>query len=278
MTVPTVTATQLSEPGPGKPLLVLGASLGTSVETLWAPTVALLADRAHVVAWDLPGHGRSPAPSEPFTVAELADAVADLIGRVRSESSDAAGAPAAYAGVSIGGATALELGLRHPGLVDGLVVICSAASLGTPEAWRERAETVRTQGTPALVAGSAQRWFSPGFLEREPALGGALLDSLQHTDDTGYAACCEALAQYDVRADLDRISDPVLAVNGADDQVAPPERGEEIVDGVRNGTAVTLPGVAHLAPSEDPTATAAALEDFLADLSSRPTLDEGENA
>lgn len=264
MTVPTITATQLSEPGPGKPLLLLGASLGTSVETLWGPTAPLLADRAYLVAWDLPGHGRSPAPDQPFTVGELADAVADLVGRVRAEGE--ATPPAVYAGVSIGGATALELGLRHPGLFAGLAAICSGAKLGTPQAWHERVETVRGQGTSTMIAGSSQRWFAPGFLDREPDLGGALLDNLHRTDDGGYVACCEALAAYDVRNGLGRIVDPVLAINGADDQVAPPGLADEIASGVVRGRALVLADVAHLAPSEDPTATAAALGEFIDDV------------
>ena len=49
---------------PGRPLLVLGPSLGTSAESLWARCVARLRGDFHVVGWDLPGHGRSaPAPS-----------------------------------------------------------------------------------------------------------------------------------------------------------------------------------------------------------------------
>ena len=47
--------------GYGKPLLVLGPSLGTSAPTLWGACASLLTERYHVIGWDLPGHGGSPA-------------------------------------------------------------------------------------------------------------------------------------------------------------------------------------------------------------------------
>lgn len=258
MSIPQIVATQLSDPGPDKPLLVLGASLGTTAETLWAPVVPLLADHARLLAWDLPGHGRSPSPTEGFTVAELADAVAGLVATHRAD-----GQAAYSAGVSLGGATGLELGVGHPGAVDGIAVVCSGAKLGTPEAWRERAATVRAQGTPVMVSGSAQRWFAPGFLERHPDRGSAMLHDLSSIDDEGYAACCDALADYDVTDRLGEITDAVLALNGADDAVAPPELGEQLARSVGRGRAVVLPGVAHQAPVEDPEATAANLRELL---------------
>lgn len=253
MTRPTITATQLSEPGPSKPLLLLGASLGTSAEVLWERVVPLLAHQLHLVAWDLPGHGRSPVASEPFTVADLADAVAEL-----ARSIDA---PAGryYAGVSLGGATGLELGLRHPGAVDGIAVICSGAALGTPAGWHERAAAVRRQGTASLVSASAGRWFAPGYLDREPDLGARLLSTLSDADDESYARCCESLAGHDVTPRLGQITDRLVAVAGELDAVAPPALAAQVAGAVADGSYRTFTGVAHLAPAEDAEATAQVL-------------------
>lgn len=253
MTRPTITATQLSEPGPTKPLLLLGASLGTSCEVLWERVVPLLADEAHLVAWDLPGHGRSPVATEAFSVADLADAVAELAASIE--------APAGryYAGVSLGGATGLELGLRHPGAVDGIAVICSGAALGTPAGWQDRAAAVRTQGTASLVSASAGRWFAPGYLDSEPDLGARLLSTLTDADDESYSRCCEALAGHDVAARLGGITDRLVAVAGELDAVAPPALAAQVAGGVAEGTYRTFTGVAHLAPAEDPDATAQVL-------------------
>ena len=133
---------------------------------------------------------------------------------------------------------------------------CTGAKLGTPEGWLERAETVRTQGTPVMIQGSAQRWFGPGFMEREPELSGRLLHTLRDADRFSYAFCCEALAGFDVRDELGSIRVPTQAIAGAEDTVAPPSFAEEIADGITAGggtaSAVSLEGVAHLAPFEAP--------------------------
>lgn len=260
-TGPTLTLTQLSDPGTPehpKPLLLLGASLGTDTQVLWERVAALLADRVHLVAWDLPGHGRSPAATADFTVADLADEVAALAHGID--------APAGryYAGVSLGGAVGLELGLRHAGLFGGIAVICSGAALGTPDGWRERAAAVRAQGTSSLVTASAGRWFGPGWLDSEATLGGRLLASLTQADDESYALCCEALAGHDVTARLPQISDPLLAIAGEVDAVAPPALAAQMSVSAHSGRRLTATGVAHLAPAEDPEFTARALLDLLA--------------
>ena len=251
MARPTVKAVLLSPQRPlgDKPLLVVGPSLGTS-SLLWTQAGALLGTDYDVVAWDLPGHGVSPAAKEAFDVAELADAVVDLVDSI------APGERFHYAGVSLGGATGLQLGIKHGERLKSLSVQCTGAKIGTPEGWLERAETVRTQGTPVMIQGSAQRWFAPGFMDREPELSGRLLHSLRDADRFSYAFCCEALAGFDVRAELGSICVPTQAVAGAEDSVAPPSFAQEIVEGITAGggtaNAVTLQGVAHLAPFEAP--------------------------
>ncbi len=248
----TIPAISLAEPvGPDDaPLLVLGPSLGTST-LLWSTTIPALAERYRVIAWDVPGHGAAPPASTGFSVEELADAVADAIDR-----------PFFYAGVSLGGSIGLELLLRHPGRVRAAAIVCSGAAIGEPEAWHERAAQVRAQSTSTLIIGSAQRWFAPGSIERNPDITGRLLHVLQDTDDESYALCCEALATFDVRDRLGEIAAPVLAVWGAHDGVTPEASAREIADGVQNGRATGIQNASHLAPADDPVATAAALRDF----------------
>jgi 3-oxoadipate enol-lactonase len=250
MTVPALHFTDPVGPA-GAPLLVLGPSLGTST-ILWETTAPALAEHCRVTAWDLPGHGASPATTAGFTVGELADAVAAAVSEPEF----------LYAGVSLGGATGLELLLRHPGRVRAAAIIASGARLGTPESWGERAAQVRAQSTSSVIAGSAQRWFAEGSIAREPELTGRLLHALQDADDESYALCCEALAGYDVRAELGRIAAPVLALWGRSDSVAPEEKAVEIAEGVTDGRTAVVEDAAHLPPAEQPDATAHALRDF----------------
>ncbi|UZX05113.1 alpha/beta fold hydrolase [Arthrobacter sp. CDRTa11] len=263
MAKPTLKAVLLSPQRPlgGHPLLVLGPSLGTST-VLWNEAASILGKDFDVVAWDLPGHGVSPAVTEGFDIAGLADAVVELVDSI------APGEAFHYAGVSLGGATGLQLGIKHGERLKSLSVLCTGAKLGTPDGWLERAETVRKQGTPVMIQGSAERWFAPGFMDREPERSSRLLHALRDADRFSYAFCCEALAEYDVRAELGSISVPTQAVAGALDGVAPPSLVQEIADGITAGggtaSAVTLEGVAHLAPAEAPAHVAELLRGLMA--------------
>jgi 3-oxoadipate enol-lactonase len=248
---PALKATLLSPQRPlgDHPLVVVGPSLGTS-SVLWHRAASLLGNDFDVVAWDLPGHGVSPAASETFDVASLANSLVDLLDSI------APGEAFHYAGVSLGGAVGLQLGITHGGRLKSLSVQCSGAKLSTPESWLERAATVRSQGTPVLIQSSARRWFAPGFMDREPELSSRLLHALRDAERFSYAFCCEALAAYDVRQQLGSIRVPTQVLAGALDEVAPPEVAEEVAAGITAGggiaTAVTLEGVAHLAPAEAP--------------------------
>ena len=255
------------------PLLVLGPSLGTSATTLWtAAAAAGLTDVFDVVAWDLPGHGHNrSAPDEPFTMAELATGVLRVVDDLVAERGEVGGG-FAYAGVSVGGAVGLHLLLKTPGRVSSAVLLCTGARLGDEASWADRIERVDASGTPGLVAASSERWFGAGFLERERETGSALLNALRSADDDAYVLVCGALADHDVRNRLAEIRVPVLAVAGAEDVAAPPEKLREIAEGVKDGRYVELPGVAHLAPAEAPGTVARLVrEHVLGD--SAPTID-----
>ena len=244
------------------PLLVLGPSLGTSATTLWASCAAGLTDSFDVVAWDLPGHGHNRAvPEEQFTMAELATGVLRVVDDILAERGG--GDTFLYAGVSVGGAVGLQLLLDVPARVSSAVLLCTGARIGDPATWTGRMGQVSVSGTPVMVAGSAERWFGAGFLEREPERGSALLHALQAADDEGYVQVCAALAGFDVRDRLPEIVVPVLAVAGAEDVATPPERLREIAEGVKGGRLVELDGVAHLAPAEAPETVARLLRQHL---------------
>jgi 3-oxoadipate enol-lactonase/4-carboxymuconolactone decarboxylase len=263
--IPVVTAVRLTgaEHRAELPLLVLGPSLGTSATTLWAACASGLEDAFDVVAWDLPGHGRNPAvPAEPFTMAELARGVLAVVDEALEQRGEPGGS-FRYAGDSVGGAVGLQLLLDEPDRVDAAVLLATGARIGTPDLWTDRMQRVRASGTSVMVAGSAERWFAPDFLDRHPSVGSALLVALQDAADEGYVQVCGAIAEFDVRDRLGEIAAPVLAVAGAVDVATPPEDLEEIATGVRDGRLVVLPDVAHLPPAEAPDTVAALLRQHL---------------
>ena len=251
MSVPRISGVQLSDPSAG-PLLLLGTSIGTSATALWSASAALLGERFHVVAWDLPGHGRNTEPvSAGFTMAELAAGVLALADQVLTDRGEPGGR-LYYAGDSLGGAVGLQALLDAPDRILAAVLLCTGAKIGTAEGWRERAARVRASGTTVVVNQSVERWFAAGFLEREPQVGGRLLESLRAADAEAYALACEALAAFDIRSRLGKIAVPVLAVAGAEDFATPADLLAEIAHGVQRGTLQILDGVAHLAPAEAP--------------------------
>ncbi len=254
MSVPSITAVRLSGAANRAelPLLVLGPSIGTSAATLWTECASGLTDVFDVIAWDLPGHGYNHSvPDESFTMAELAQGVVRVVDEIVEQRGDVGGS-FAYAGDSVGGCVGLQLLLDHPARVSAAVLLATGAKIGEPAMWEGRIGEISVSGTSVLVSGSAERWFAPGFLDRRPQIGSALLHALQDADDRGYIQVCEALARFDVRDRLGEIEAPVLAVAGAADQATPVENHKQIADGVRRGRLVELDGVAHLPPAEAP--------------------------
>ncbi|MFC8419869.1 alpha/beta fold hydrolase [Streptomyces sp. NPDC057236] len=231
------------------PLLVLGPSLGTSM-ALWEPHVASLAEKFRVLRYDLPGHGGSPAEvlGEPLpgrtTVAELAGLVRTLVDEQGRETF-------AYAGISLGGAIGAQLAVEHPGRVTALALICTSAHFGGRQAWLERAGLVRREGVAPLVKSSPARWFA-GPDTADSKVGRGLLHGLAEVDPAGYAACCDALAQFDVRDRLRSIEAPTWVIGGERDVATPVEHARELAEGIR-GAGLRIADCAHLA-LEDPNA------------------------
>ncbi|MFJ3338747.1 3-oxoadipate enol-lactonase [Streptomyces sp. NPDC086766] len=229
------------------PPLLLGPSLGTSY-ALWDGIAPELAITHRVVRWDLPGHGGSPADlvRPGATVADLAALVLEL--------ADALGVERfAYAGVSLGGAVGLHLAVHHPERVASLAVICSSAHFNGSRPWRERAELVRREGLEPLVGTANDRWFSGGFTAPE------LIRDHARTDPEAYAACCDALAAFDLSERLPEITAPTLALAGRDDPATPPAHLRQIADAVPGAALAEIPGASHLAPAQCPEAVLAAL-------------------
>ncbi|MEV4071782.1 bifunctional 3-oxoadipate enol-lactonase/4-carboxymuconolactone decarboxylase PcaDC [Nonomuraea fuscirosea] len=254
---------RLDGPEQGQPL-ILGPSLGTSLR-LWQPQLQALARTFRVLRYDLPGHGDSPADGKASTVDDLAELVLEV---AAAEGMDGFH----YAGVSIGGAIGATLAVRHPGRLRSLTMICSSARFGDPRAWQERAALVRTQGTAPLLETAPGRWFAhtpdPGLPDDrspngEPRTGrtlqGELLGDLAAADPAGYAACCDALGAYDLRADLAAITVPTLVVAGREDPATPPPHARELADGIPGATLVELPAAAHLANVDQPARVTQAL-------------------
>jgi 3-oxoadipate enol-lactonase len=226
------------------PVLLLGASLGTTL-ALWPESqLRALEERMRVVRFDARGHGRSPAPPGPYEIADLGGDVLALMSRLGIER-------ASYCGVSIGGMVGMWLAAQAPERIERLVLICTSPHVPPASRWAERAAAVLAAGTTETIADEVVgRWVTPAFASRHPDVVSWLRAMLLSAPPEGYAACCGAIERMDLRADLAAIRAPTLVVAGADDQAIPPDHGRAIAAAVSGARLEVLPRAAHLANVE----------------------------
>lgn len=241
----------------GAPVLVLSNSIGTDLR-LWEPQLAALVTSHRVLRYDHRGHGGSPAPPGPYSIEDLAG---DLL-----EALDGLGVDrVSFCGLSLGAAVGLWIAVHEPDRLERLVLASAAARFGTPERWKARARTVRELGIPAIADHVVNEvWFTPSFREREPDLVARHRQMLEATAPEGYAACCDALAEWEVKAEaLATIATPTLLIAGADDPATRPSELAALHERIGRSRSVVLDGAAHLANVERPDAFAALVLDHL---------------
>jgi 3-oxoadipate enol-lactonase / 4-carboxymuconolactone decarboxylase len=234
------------------PVILFASSLGTT-HAMWDDQAAALSREFRVLRYDHRGHGGSPVPPGPYTIADLAGDALALLDRLGIER-------VTFVGLSIGGAVAMTAALRAPERIERLVLCSTAAYFGPPEQWIERAATVRTDGVEAVAPAALERWLTP---EAPPQHRDRLEAMLLATPREGYAACAEALGGYDVRGRLGARTMPVLAIAGADDPTTPPDTMQQVVDEIPGARLHVLESARHIANVERADAFNRSLAAFL---------------
>jgi pimeloyl-ACP methyl ester carboxylesterase len=220
-----------------------------------------------VIVPDLPGHGlSSPLPAAP-NLAAYADAVAAVIEHEQAS-------PAAVLGHSMGGVVALRLAARRPELVRALVLAAAAgistasrvsdlflASMSVLRPGRRialwRRQVARSPRLKALTFNLMS--VSDGAALPEAAVHGFLAGARLHTD---LFSAGRALANEDVRRDLERVGCPALVLWGARDRQVPVDDGFEYARRLRAPLRV-IADCGHLLVGERADACADATERFL---------------
>lgn len=235
------------------PWLVFCNSLGTDL-SMWDAQTAAFASDFRVLRYDRRGHGASTAPPGAYTLADLGGDVLALF--------DALGIERAhYCGLSIGGLVAQWLAVYASQRIERVAVCATASKIGTAEGWHMRIADVEAKGLDWMTGATAERWFVAAFREAHADEVQGILAGFVATSITGYAGCCAALADADLRADVAGIDIPLLAISGDHDPVCPPSDLQAIADAC-GGRHVSLPG-RHLVNVESPDDFNTALRDFL---------------
>ena len=237
------------------PVLVMANSLGSTLR-MWDEQAYALRDSFRLLRYDHRGHGGSPVPPGPYAIEDLGRDVLALLDGMGVERFS-------FCGLSIGGMVGMWLASETPERIESLVLCCTSARFAPPDAWNSRAETVRADGVGAIADAVLERWFTPVFRADRPEVYEWAGRMLRETPPEGYAGCCEAIRDADLRDRLGAVRAPTLVIAGADDPAAPPEQAELIRDSIPDARLVVVEQAAHLANVEQPKEITRALLDHL---------------
>jgi 3-oxoadipate enol-lactonase len=230
------------------PWVTLSHALGAS-HAMWEPQVRALASSHTVLCYDTRGHGHSETPPGAYSLEQLADDAAALLAHLGVQRTH-------WVGLSLGGMVGQVLALRHPALLQRVVLADTNAQV--PPAgqamWNERAALARREGMAALVEGTLARWFTPSFAEREPLTRQRVGEQMAATSVEGYAACCSAICGLNTLDQLSGLPHPALVMVGEEDQATPVAMSRQIAQAWPGAELVVLPGAAHMSNLEQPEA------------------------
>jgi len=236
------------------PTLLFINSIATTRE-LWARQVSRLSRSFRVITYDARGHGFSQVTAGDYTIEQLGrDAFAIL---------DDAGAESAHVcGISLGGITAMWMGVHVPRRITSLVLANTAARIGSVEMWTERMAFVKQQGMATLADLTMPRWFTDDFRAREPQTIEQFRVMVAACPKEGYLSCCAALRDEDLRDAIAGIRCPVLCIGGNADPTTPPDALRFIHERIA-GSRMLLLDAAHLTNVEQDRAFTDAVAEFI---------------
>jgi len=243
--------------GAGPPIVLLNGYVGDG-PTTWRPQIEGLSDEFTVVAWDAPGAGRSSDPPESFGMAGYADCLAAFIGELGLDSPH-------VAGLSFGGALALELCQRHPAIPRTLILASAyagwAGSLPADAAEQRlrQALTLSELSPEEFVDALLPTMFSEGTPQESVDEFHAAMLAFH---PAGFRAMARASAE-DLRDVLPHIQVPTLLVYGDKDVRAPLAVGEHLHAALSNSTLVVLSNCGHVCNIESAEEFNRAVRDFL---------------
>jgi pimeloyl-ACP methyl ester carboxylesterase len=243
--------------GAGPPVLVLHG-WGASIEAVY-PILTGLSSVATVYALDLPGHGQSALPPEPWGVEEYQRFVAAFMDRLEIERPT-------IVGHSNGGRIAIRMAATEPTRAARLVLVDSAGIRP-----KRTLRYYRRVGM-AKVGKYAERYLgAPGARLRASIVG--------KVASSDYAAAGEMrptlvrLVNSDLRGYLPRIAVPTLLVWGADDTDTPVADGRLMEKLIPDAGMVVLDGAGHYSYLDQPARFARIASHFIAP----PAADRGDH-
>ena len=206
----------------------------------WAAMMAPLAAQGfHVYVPDLLGYGRSPKPDVDYSIALQAKTVASFMQAVHVSRAD-------VGGWSMGGWVVMKLAIEHPEMVNRLVIYDSAGVYFPATFTAELFTPSDAAGLHRLMAMLTPKPIQvPAFAERAAV---RKLQANAWVIDRNVASMTNGRDLLDFQ--LYRISQPMLIVWGAQDELIPLAVGERIHKNVPQSMLDVVERCGHLAPIE----------------------------
>jgi 3-oxoadipate enol-lactonase len=239
------------------PWLVFSNSLATTL-AMWDEQAAALQDSFRVLRYDQRGHGGTDAPAGRYSFDTL---LADAVGLLDALSIE----KTHFAGLSMGGATALGLAERHPGRF-GRIIVADSPCQSTPQSsqqWEERIAVAQQRGIEALVEPTVARWFPADIVAKDPPHVEKVRAMIRGTPVNGFIGCAAALAAHDYACAVATVKSPVLFMVGEKDG-ATPAAMRKLSEKLPGSRFVALAGAGHISNMDRPAEFTGAICDFLA--------------
>jgi pimeloyl-ACP methyl ester carboxylesterase len=249
------------ETGEGVPILLIHPA-GSTAST-WGRLIDELAEVGRVIAYDRRGYARSGGKAVRSMSAHTADAAAILESRQAP--------PAVVVGTSAGAAIAVDLAVRHPDLVRGVVA--------HEFPWRfTRQRPSATQATTLVTVGwltlrgrqsdAAEALLRSVYAYRD---GGTAWDAfpeewrLAARENAGAALAdlLNSIGVYPSRAELATVEAPVVCTYGARSPDAMSRLVCSLASAIPTGRALRIEGAGHAAPFDATTSFVRVITDTL---------------
>jgi 3-oxoadipate enol-lactonase len=223
------------------PVVMLSNSLGTTLR-MWDGQVAEFARHLRVLRYDSRGHGGSVADPGPYSIERLARDALAILDALKIEK-------AHWVGVSMGGMVGQWLLANAGDRFERAVLANTTSHYPDPRNWNARIAAVRKEGMACISDAVVHRWFTPEFLTRRQDTASAFKATLESLSPEGYASCCAAIRDMDLREARRRIRAPTLVIAGERDQATPALLGRAIANDIGNARFETL-DAAHISNVE----------------------------
>lgn len=227
--------------GADGPVVVFSNSLGADL-SMWDPQIPQLSKKCRVLRYDTRGHGQSSATPGPYSIDQLGRDVLDLTAALNIDKFY-------FCGLSLGGLTGMWLGVHAADRVQSLVLCSTAAKIGTEQTWNTRIETIRQDGMKPIAQATMERWFTARFREQRPEVVARIRKIFESANVEGYAGCCGALRDADLRESIAVIRAATLVVSATHDPATPPSDGHFLRDHIPGARYLEL-DAAHLSNIE----------------------------